>query len=616
MLGRLLNGQGETEEAAAAYQRAAELDPASAEILGELAELYAQQGRVQDAISTADSALELDSASVQGHWVLGNIYAAFADQPGGGTSSGDSPSPARQAISHLEQARQPRVFNPDLELRLGNLYVQVEDFEAALEILEPLARRTSSSRGVGLGLTDAYAGVGRLDDAVDTLEGLLAEQPFSRGLSSLARLYEMQDRWADAADAYERALQRRPDSRTLKFRLARALLTDGRTAAARDQLQSLIDEDDEQPAIQFLLARTELELGNFQAAESAARRLLELEPDDVRAVYALAEIFQRQRQPQRLVDVVAPIVESLRTRESRDPQMIGLLTRLAFAEIDLGRHDRAVTLLEEARALSRPDASLDAYVGQAYVEAGRLAEALDDLEDARRRFPDDIRLIRLQAEVLQATGDPDAGIALMSQALDDHRDDRAAYLGLAGLHVDGDRFDEATRVLKSALEAFPEEPSILFQLGAALEQQQRYDEAEQAFLRVLSADPAHAPALNYLGYMLADRGDRLEVSIEYIERALDVDPANGAYLDSLGWALFKMNRFEEAEVNLQQASQQLLTNSVIQDHLGQVLFELGRYTEAVVAWERALSGDGESIDRAVVETNISQARERGGPSRR
>ena len=106
--------------------------------------------------------------------------------------------------------------------------------------------------------------------------------------------------------------------------------------------------------------------------------------------------------------------------------------------------------------------------------------------------------------------------------------------------------------------------------------------------------------------MLADRGDRLEVSIEYIERALDVDPANGAYLDSLGWALFKMNRFEEAEVNLQQASQQLLSNSVIQDHLGQVLFELGRYAEAVVAWERALSGDGESIDRAVVETNIAQ----------
>ena len=231
MLGRLLNGQGETEEAAAAYQRAAELDPTSAEILGELAELYAQQGRVQDAIATAESALELDSASVQGHWVLGNIYVAFAEQPGGGASSGDSPSPARQAIGHLEQARQPLVFNPGLELRLGNLYVQVEDFEAALEILEPLARRTSNSRGVVLGLTDAYAGVGRLDDAVDTLEGLLAEQPFSRGLSRLARLYEMQDRWADAADAYERALQRRPDSRTLKFRLARALLTDGRTAS-------------------------------------------------------------------------------------------------------------------------------------------------------------------------------------------------------------------------------------------------------------------------------------------------------------------------------------------------------------------------------------------------
>jgi tetratricopeptide (TPR) repeat protein len=183
-------------------------------------------------------------------------------------------------------------------------------------------------------------------------------------------------------------------------------------------------------------------------------------------------------------------------------------------------------------------------------------------------------------------------------------------VALAGLYLDADELDEATRILREAGDAFPDDPGVFFQLGAVFERQQRYGEAEQAFLRVLSTNPEHAPALNYLGYMLAERGERLEASVGYVQRALELDPANGSYLDSLGWAFFKMNRLEEASVQLARASDQLQTNSVVQDHLAQVLFALERYEEAIAAWERALAGDGESIDRRDVEQRIQSAREK------
>jgi len=90
---------------------------------------------------------------------------------------------------------------------------------------------------------------------------------------------------------------------------------------------------------------------------------------------------------------------------------------------------------------------------------------------------------------------------------------------------------------------------------------------------VLARDPENAAALNYLGYMLAERGERLDESVAYVKKALEIEPENGSYLDSLGWAYFKAEELGLAEENLKRAAGQLQTNSVVQDHYGQVLFQ-------------------------------------------
>jgi len=129
---------------------------------------------------------------------------------------------------------------------------------------------------------------------------------------------------------------------------------------------------------------------------------------------------------------------------------------------------------------------------------------------------------------------------------------------------------------------------------------------------VLERDPDHAPALNYLGYMLADRGERLDESVAYLKKALKIDPENGSYLDSLGWAYYKSNKLELADENLKRAAEQLKTNSVIQDHYGDLLFKLARYDEAIEAWNRALAGDGDSLDRGGVDKKIRSAQQKLG----
>jgi Flp pilus assembly protein TadD len=134
--------------------------------------------------------------------------------------------------------------------------------------------------------------------------------------------------------------------------------------------------------------------------------------------------------------------------------------------------------------------------------------------------------------------------------------------------------------------------------------------AEKTLRDLIASDPMDANALNSLGYMLAERGQRLDEAVTFLERALTIEPGNPSYLDSLGWAYFQQGRLDLADSPLTQAADKLQTNSVVQDHLGDLRFKQRRFADAVAAWERALAGDGQSIDKAKIQNKIREARGR------
>ncbi len=194
-----------------------------------------------------------------------------------------------------------------------------------------------------------------------------------------------------------------------------------------------------------------------------------------------------------------------------------------------------------------------------------------------------------------------------------HADRSYGYLALAQLYSDSGRGAQAVKLLQEAGTKFPSDESIPFALGAVLDKQKRYADAEAAFREALARNPESAQTLNYLGYMLTEHGNnRLDESIGYIKKALEIDPDNGSYLDSLGWAYFKADKLDLAEENLKRAAEQLPANSVIQDHYGDLLFKRGRYDPAIAAWTRALAGDGDTIDRGAIEKKVRGARQKLG----
>jgi tetratricopeptide (TPR) repeat protein len=338
--------------------------------------------------------------------------------------------------------------------------------------------------------------------------------------------------------------------------------------------------------------------------------VIALDPAGLWGPWALAQVQEDRHDYASVVTTLSAALSGVDASEiPASRQVLAMYTHLGFAQLQLGKYEQAAATFRRAKEASGGDSAYDTYLAQAQVSGRQFAQALEVLGPLRRSNPGDARLAQLEARALAGAGRRAEGIALLRDMVSAQTVDASPYLSLADLLAEDGRFDEANGVLDAAAGRFPDDVSVSFQRGALFERSREYARAEEAFRAVIAREPRHAQALNFLGYMLADRGERLEEAVTLIDRALAIDPDNGSYLDSLGWAYFKLRRHEAARQYLSRAAAQLPSNSVVQDHLGDALAALGRYADAIAAWQRALGGDRESVDVPVIEAKIARAKE-------
>jgi tetratricopeptide (TPR) repeat protein len=607
LLGRLLEGAGEVDAAVAAHERAAELDPGSAEILAELAGLYARQNQAQDAIRAAQAALRIDDDNPEANFILGSVFAALAQGNTDERSSGASPELAR-ALAHLEKARPGRAHDLGFHLSLGRLYMRTGQHEQAAEVLGMVVEQEPGAADAGLLLAQAFEAQGRREDAVRTLRETVAAEPrFFNAWVYLGELSERDRQWKEAAEAYGRAVEQNPRSLELRMRRGQALLNAGEAAAAREVLGSAVADYPTDGGALYLLAEAHRAVKDYDAADAAARRLIALEPAGVRGPYALALSFEARHDYRGVIDTLAPVVERAGS-EGAPPSrtLTALLLHLAFAHQELGQRDEALGAFERAREASPDDPTIDLYLAQAHLTAKAHDEALAAARRGGSARPADERFVRLEAQALSGLGRHEEAIALLEPRVEARPDGPEFHLALATAYGEAGRLDEATTLLDSAAERFRDAVVVPFQRGALLERHGRYVEAEAAFREALRRDPLHAPSLNYLGYMLADHNERLDEALDLITRALGLEPHNPSYIDSLGWVHFRKGNLEEAQRHLQRAAAKLPANSVVQDHLGDVMHALGDRQAAAAAWRAALAGDLEQVDPAVIRRKLRE----------
>lgn len=593
-LSRIYNRTDLIERSISEYRQAIEADPESLFLRTELAELYASFARSEDAVRECEQVLEVDPENVDAHRLLGNIYVrALGNRSSGSSSQGN----IRQAILHFEIVVRKMPDDSDSLFTLARLYRMNNQIEKAEETFKKiLENRPRSRRGLG-SLAQLYSDRGDYEQVIELLEKTPQEDLSNQLLTALAFAYHQTGKLEEASRHYESALEREPDNQQVRQIYARVLVALQDYERAKPELERLLEDDEENGEAYRLLSEVLRREGNFEEAEDAIKRAREVQPENIEILYSAINLKGTLGREEEAITLITEFLES--TEKDSGNYTIGeaanravFLERLGFTYRTLENFDLALDAFDELRALGPAQGPrAETLISETHRISGDLPKALRIASEAVKKYPDNRQLRLLQASLLGLDGKIEEAIAQLNELRSENEEDRELLLAIGQVYFQAREFEAAAEWTRQAValsEGKPDNEYGLFLLGSIYERQKKFDLAEEQFKRVLEMNPFNAGASNYLGYMLADRGIRLEESVRYIQKALQMEPKNGAYLDSLGWAYFKMSKYNLAKIHLEEAARRISHDPTIHEHLGHLYYRTGRTKQARDAWKRAL----------------------------
>ena len=578
------------------YRAAIDADPTSAYLTSGLAELYAKTGRIRDAVVEAQDIIKRNPNNLEARRLLGRIYLrSLGDMQAGSGSE----SVLKLAIEQYEQIVRLQPDSMDDHLLLGRLYRLNNDLQKAENEFKTAVKLQPDSEEAVTTLAYLYNELGDTARAAQVLSSIPNTARSAKLYSALGYTYEQQKQYKGAIDAYRHAIEMDRDNLDSIRGLAQNLLNDGQADAALEQYKVIADANPEDAQTYVRIGEIYRKKGKYDLALDSLKKAELMVPDSLEAPYDIAAIYQAQGR----YDEAVPIMRDLLKKSEKPDGKYSngersnravFLERLGTIYRDQGNNQAANETFREIVALGGDDNIERGYqqIIDTWREAKEWQKALDTAKEAVQKLGTSRDLKMVLAAQQADMGEADKALKDVRGMLKGDAGDRQVYIALAQMNTRLRRFSDAGQALDKAEQLSSktdDKEYVWFLRGSTFEREKRYSEAEEQFKKVLASDPEHASALNYLGYMLADQNMKLEEALGYIKRAVDLDPANGAYLDSLGWAYFRLGKYELAEDNLLKASQKINTDPTVHDHLGDLYQKTGRLKLAATNWERALT---------------------------
>jgi len=363
-----------------------------------------------------------------------------------------------------------------------------------------------------------------------------------------------------------------PDSPYLFMR--RGLLR-GRLGQAREALLDFLEAIKLAPgypgAADHLLAIC-WRLGPSNETASACAEALELEPARTELRRELARILITLG---RQVEAI-PHLERL---HAEDPRDAGVSMQLGVIRFSQERLAEAIELFTQVRGIDPSLPDTDDWLWRALNRADSLQAALRLADVMVARSPNDRRAHWYHALSLAQLGRNEEALAALSEVLRLAPNDRDAGLLAAMLFEELGRMSEARARLERLLELRSDDREVLFRLARVEEKEGQVEAALGWLRRLLEAHPDDANALNEAGYLCADNGIHLEQALDWATGAVALDGDNAAYVDSFGWALYRLGRYAEAITQLERAAKLAAQEPEIRIHLAKAFRGAGRVEE-------------------------------------
>lgn len=568
---------GEISEGLQLFRQAVAMRPRDEELREELGLALASLGLVEEAVAEL---APLERRSPSGDAVLGMLLARAAASPGD----------LEAAVGLLRRGLNAVPEGDSARLTLVQVLLQLGRGEEALEALRPLLADQPRNPRLNLLAGSALRLAGRPQEAEEYLNR--ARQAGETRQPATAELIEAlanDGKVVEAAQLLEEFMAREGTTLAGLARLAALWARAGEQDKALAVVEEVLNREPNHREALLLGALLNAGKGNLGVAERNLRRLLAADPDDADAAMALARLLLEQRyldEARQLLDKLWGRVEAVEAHSAA----VGVEIAQELATLELiDRQPEAARRWLDRIAEKPPGRRTFALWGEYFRLQERWREGLAWLEANAGAAEGEARLLAtaLRAEFLLAMGEDEGANQLLAPLLDGSEEEVSLALGAWQRRQ---RYAEVIRHARAARARLGEEAkTVHFALAAALERSGAWDEAVAEFRTLLARDANNAAALNYLGYMFADRNVHLEEALPMITRAVELDPTSGAYLDSLGWVYFRLGDLARAEKYLREAVRLEPHDATVHEHLGDLYARRGERREAAVAYEKALT---------------------------
>lgn len=470
-----------------------------------------------------------------------------------------------RALAEYEKALDLEPANEELAVDLSRRYMQRKDYAKAIAALKKAADAPGASGLTFARLSLAYLQQGETNAAIEASRAAIKRDPASiSGYQSLFHLQRALGHTNEARKVVEQAArQPKPDAPFL-IDLAHLYLAmeadqlQATNAPGRRQARELLRRAASMENTNLLalqkLAQGFMFVGDSKNAAEAYLKILKEDSDLIGVREALVELYLRDNNSQGAAEQLKELIRDTPT----NPQAYYFMGAIAYEQ---KKFDEALDNYRKALLLGMDTQQLYFDIAATQLAQQKPREAIDTLAKARKRYKQSF------------VGEFYTGLCYM----------RLKEYTNALEHF------TAAEIVAKATETNRLTHGFYFEVGAAHERAGKLNESVSYFQQCLRMSPDFPPALNYLGYMWAERGTNLTIAREMIEKALKADPTNAAYLDSLGWVLFKLGHAKEALEPIRKAVDlNDEPDATLFDHLGDVYSELRQHEKAREAWKRAL----------------------------
>lgn len=488
-----------------------------------------------------------------------------------------------KAVEQLRQAADLAPASSRLVIQLLGAYYLNEDYENAATMAERAVENDPGNVVLHVWLGRIYYQLQRFDEATAAFDKAIELDPDnSIAYEALAQIEEETNDLVGAVDTYKKLIEITPNSAFLYYRLGSSLVQMNDTAGARTALEKAVQLNPTLAPARFLLGLLYTEDGDYEKSAEQLTAFLKENPTHVQAQVNLAAAEARQGKLDPAIDRLTRIIESAEVETEHHLMRTFLLVRrggriepgLVAAPNDapfIGTVLNALARKSSGEPYRPPLDRLDTVEGDVDTECNEYLNRIVSLFGKELGGNFEAQLAALLADGVRSKSlEMIHGRTLM--ALERHAD--------------------AGTALQGTIDRFGGDKWLHYYLATVYEELDHPDGVEAQLRAAITFDPNDADVLNFLGYHLADENKKLPEAKDLVERALQIDPENGFYLDSLGWVYYRMGRGEEAVQYIRSAIRSMNTDdAILRDHLGDAYLLAGDTAAAMKEWQRALRLD-------------------------